>query len=309
MTGTARLQGELEYTLLPPQLKTIGVNVNGDLLAQVNLGLIAEVGYAYSIEKELWSQPIPSAGIKIGNFLTVGVAVTVAAKAEFEISAQGEVIAGLAARWDDINVHVNLVNPRDNRMSGFDPKWEHKFEAAGQISATMGLGLPVTIGVGVNIPPLQFNKQIGVVNTPKVEAEIKYTSTGIAEPEEDQCGIGGGLGWSVTASDKLSLDLLGNEIELATLAEKELAGGCIKANGGTPAVISVPTKALPPPPPAPVFPASECGLPSTGRVPWAIYDNLDIDGTAPPHTQVASRDACHSKCQADRSTFIQLLAA
>jgi hypothetical protein len=283
-------------------LSTIGINLSGDLLAQVNLGLIAEIGYAHTLKKELWSQPIPSAGIKIGSFLTVGVAVTVSAEAEFAISASGEVVAGVSAHYDDFNVHINLINPLDNRMSGFSPVFDHTFEAAGQISATLGLGLPIEIGVGVNIPPLQFNKQIGLVNTPKVEAKLQFTSPGAEE--EDQCGANGGLGWSVTASDEISLDLVGHEIELGTIAEKELAGGCIAANAGSP-VVTVPVKAIPTSLP-PAFPRSTCpDYVSTGRIPWAVYDNLDVNGEALTLTSAPDRNSCNAQCEANPRKFSQ----
>lgn len=159
-------------------VRTIGFDLGGNLFAQVNLGLIAKVGYPYTIEKDLFTAAIPGAGSKIGNFLIVGVAVTVSAAAEFAISAQGQVLAGTAAHWDDFNVRVNMINPFDNSQRGFSPRFEHKFEAAGEVSAKLGLGMPIELGVGVQIPPLQFKKQIGIVNTPKVEAELKFTSQG-----------------------------------------------------------------------------------------------------------------------------------
>lgn len=94
----------------------------------------------------------------------------------------------------------------------------------------------------------------------------------------------------MTALDEISLDILGKEIALATLAEVELAGGCIAALPGGSPEIQVPDKAVPMPPPSPSpssspspspspapapggpYPDSTCGFASTGPVNWAVHN-------------------------------------
>lgn len=59
--------------------------------------------------------------------------------------------------------------------------------------------------------------------------------------------------------------------------------------------------------PAP-FPVSDCpGFVSQGKVPWAVYETLDINSPgSPAFGNIPTREACHNKCAATPGGWKQL---
>ena len=93
----------------------------------------------------------------------------------------------------NFSANVDLVNGSNSVVQGFTPQFVKVFEAKAEISATAGLGLPLSIGVCIDIPPIKFTKTISLTEKPVVEATFKYavstTCEGLAGNTECINGI------------------------------------------------------------------------------------------------------------------------
>ena len=108
----------------------------------------------------------------------------------------GQVLAGVKMSIPNFSANVDLVDGSKSSMKDFTPHFEKVFEAKAEISATAGLGLPVSLGLGINIPPIKFRKMVSLTEKPVIEATFKYAASTTCEGIGDnECvnGIGYGI--------------------------------------------------------------------------------------------------------------------
>jgi hypothetical protein len=83
--------------------------------------------------------------------LSVGVAVTVDAVIDVKLNAKGQVLIGASMVIDNFNAKLDALGS-GSTVAGFTPKFTPKFDASGQVDASLGLGLPTELGVGLKVP-------------------------------------------------------------------------------------------------------------------------------------------------------------
>ncbi|KAJ9123890.1 hypothetical protein QFC22_000678 [Naganishia vaughanmartiniae] len=252
ITGSAAIHGALDYSILQLSITKAEIGINGNLKAQAALGMHAEGKYEKNYVKNIFSYPVPEAGVKIGNLLVVGVIVSLDATADINISAEADVLAGVSLTIANFNANLDMVDSSKSGVTGFEPTFDKQFSATGSITASIGLGLPVEVGVGIEVPPIPSigRRVVGLKNTPSVVGTVKAKASisaggGISERAEDDgsssdSGSGSDSGAASTATpdncansisfsvdihDKFELDLFGKIIPLVSFDKEGVATG------------------------------------------------------------------------------------
>lgn len=218
VNGTVHIAGELSFTPLQKTSLQGNITIDGSITASVFLGLDARAQYVKESTYNIWSASIPP-GFTIPKIITLGPSISLDANLKVNISAQGTVFAGAKAEFTDTRATIDLVKKNSLEASGFTPKFEPKFEAKGQINAKARLGLPLSIGVVVQIPLLEFDQGISIANEPYVKGKASWGVAGSCP---------GGIDYSVGAGDKVFADIFkATTLTLATFKPSApLATGC-----------------------------------------------------------------------------------
>jgi hypothetical protein len=114
------------------------IGINGNLKAQAALGMHAEGSYEKNYVKNLFSYPVPEAGVKvsgiviewyqkltgrivqIGNLLIVGVIVSLDATADIKINAEADILAGVSLTIANFQANLDMVDRSKSGVSGFN---------------------------------------------------------------------------------------------------------------------------------------------------------------------------------------------
>ncbi|KAK8847340.1 hypothetical protein IAR55_005197 [Kwoniella newhampshirensis] len=229
--GTTTIAGGLRYKLFPPQLTRADVSMSGSLYAGANLGIVASGTYTQTYTKNLGTFPIVPVGFTIANFLTVGAAVTLDATADVNVNAKGRLLVGADVSIPNFVARLNALSTGpQSTISGFEPQFRRRFDAAGEVRASLGLGLPAELGVGLRIPSLKLDKRIGLRNTPKLLASAVLRGT--TNPHDTSYCING-LAYDVGVSNSIDFDLAGKLSNLALFRKDHIFADCFLIPGIT----------------------------------------------------------------------------
>ncbi|EKG21794.1 hypothetical protein MPH_00713 [Macrophomina phaseolina MS6] len=227
ITGKAHIAGELGFSLLGGGFNKGSVTVDGSLKAGLFLGLAAEGQYKNTFKKTITSDGLP--GFSIHNVITVGPVVAMDASLALDIKAQGQILVGGSAEINNFYAKLDVVNSDQTTATGFKPTFNSKFTAAGQISADARVGLPLTVGVGLEITPLKYRKLISITNEPYVSASATYAYDSV---NPGTCN--NGIQYQLTLGDELSMNFF--DIKTMSLFKADmppLAADCIKLGGSS----------------------------------------------------------------------------
>ncbi|ORX34861.1 hypothetical protein BD324DRAFT_140973 [Kockovaella imperatae] len=219
--GYAEVSGTIGYSLLPPSLTQASLNVNGAFHAGLSIGLFAEASYTDTYSKNLIDIPLPDAGIVIPGIFSVGATITLDAHATLDIEAEGEILLGAALDIPDYSAVLDVVG-ENSQANGFTPIFTKTVEAKGKIGANFSVALPAEIGFGLAIPAIDYNKEIGLRNTPELTAFADVQiSTNASESEDNK------LCWGIGVEDHFQFDLFGTLTDLVPpYVQPDLLGGC-----------------------------------------------------------------------------------
>ncbi|KAL5383438.1 hypothetical protein PMIN02_009604 [Paraphaeosphaeria minitans] len=159
----------------------------------------AFVKYEKEWEKEL--ARIPLGGFAISGLVEVGPFVSLGVEAKVGIEATGELLIGAGVEWDNVDIMLDLLDSGNSHANGLVPQFVHKAEAQGELSMEASLGLPVKLGIGVDIFDGLWQADAAVVDTPSVvlegsfEVSAEVTDEGTIEYDID----GGcyGIAWNI----------------------------------------------------------------------------------------------------------------
>ena len=178
ITGKVHLSGEAKWTIADGLVKA-NIGMNGNVAAGVEIGVDAHAELTKNFPFPIAQAGIP--GLSVSGLFTIGPEIALAAEVDLGISLAGRVLAGIKMTIPNFSANVDLVNDSKSVVQGFTPQFEKVFEAKAEISATAGLGLPLSIGVGIDIPPIKFTKTISLTEKPVVEATFKYAASTTCE--------------------------------------------------------------------------------------------------------------------------------
>ena len=193
VTGTVHLGGSASLNIVDG-LTAAQIGMNGNIAAGLELGLDANAQYTNKLTSTIASAGLP--GFSVPNIISIGPVVDLSAELDLNIAAQGQLLVGVTMSIPDFAANLDLVGS-NSYSRGFTPQFTKVFNASGEISATASLGLPLSIGVGVEAPIIKFKKVVALIDTPSIGASAKFT--GGTGPAPDGATCYNGLDYSVTS--------------------------------------------------------------------------------------------------------------
>ncbi|KAM0391926.1 hypothetical protein ACHAQC_006728 [Fusarium culmorum] len=239
-SGSASITGTIAVGF--DGMEVAQVQFNAQFKAGLNLGVKAFVKY----ENE-WSYEFPD--FSFWQFGITGVAsvdpyIGVEITAGFSIEATGTLLIGASVEWEDIDVLVELLHHSNSHSKGLTPVFKPRSEATGELELEARLGLPVSVGVMLNVLGGFWKRRGGIMDTPAVVLEGDFKAG--AELDEDGDVTGGiegecyGIAWNIHFENALDAFYRWGDDEpvkfplLEPLESDPIAQGCIGyVNDGT----------------------------------------------------------------------------
>lgn len=199
-SGEATIWGEIDASILFFELNTVQAGFRAEFHAGVNIGMQAFVKYEKSWEKDIFKIFLPG-GFSIPLLVDVGPFISVGVEAKAGIEATGTLLVGADINWDDIDVMIDLLDSGNSHARGFKPRFGHRAEATGEIKVEASLGLPIKLGVGIEIVEGLWEAEAAIKDTPSVNAEGKFeVSATVADDGTIEHDINGGcygIAWNI----------------------------------------------------------------------------------------------------------------
>ena len=155
---------------------------------------------------QVFDQPIAAVGIpgfQIPGIIIVGPSLSLAAIAELNITLAGQVLTGAQLTIANFAATVDFVDGRQSKSSNLTPQLTPIFNATGQVAATFALGLPLSLGIGLQIPALKFKKTVSINNAPSIEASANYTASTTSVGVNGNTDCVNGIGYNVDCKEMI----------------------------------------------------------------------------------------------------------
>lgn len=159
---------------------------SGNLYAGLLLGIDANVTYTHTWTDLLFYDVLD--GFTIEDLVVVGLTTQVNAQATLLVEVEGQLLIGTSATWPNIDMTLDLLNYDSSSVSGLTPTFNNRLEAETEITVNMTLGLPASIGVGVQIPDT-WSIQLALTETPSITAGASFTVSSDSDDAGDCPGI------------------------------------------------------------------------------------------------------------------------
>ncbi|KAL8792633.1 MAG: hypothetical protein Q9195_004761 [Heterodermia aff. obscurata] len=182
MHGDILVSGSMSVGLSTPFLKAGSIDVEAqNFQVPMTFGFQAENA---KLGRKSFTFTILDVGIPgfsipdvfvVGPQFTVGVSFTVA------LSASGNLEAGVNMAWPDAKAHLDLVNSDTSASTndGWTPTVDKVFNVSdGQLAINGSLGVPLGIGIGIEIADGKLNKSISITDTPSIELDSVFNTEG-----------------------------------------------------------------------------------------------------------------------------------
>lgn len=237
VSGKMTAVGSIEATPLSG-VKSAQIGVHGNLYAGLYLGVNAFAKYETKYEKELFSKGLP--GWSIPGIVNLGPMLTLGIEAGITIEAEGQLLTGASLNWPSFEATLDFIDDSKSSSSGWTPNIDHKFQAAGKLSAEASLGLPVSVEFGIDLLNKKFKRTVALTDTPALAAEAELSISYDAEEgttigdEEGECP---GIAWSISLKNEVALEFKDEKDEGPTFPLFEwtsppLAEVCIELGEG-----------------------------------------------------------------------------
>ncbi|KAM0316190.1 hypothetical protein ACHAPQ_011396 [Fusarium lateritium] len=231
-SGSASLAGYIDVGLF--SIETAQVQFNMQFKAGLNLGLKAFVKYEKSWETELVSLELPAFSIPV--VLSVGPYIGLGVEAKMEIEATGTLLIGSSVEWENVDILIDLLDSANSHSNGLTPVFKPRTEAAGELSMSASLGLPISVGIALDVF-LFYEAKAGIKDTPSVVLEGSFAASAeLNDDGEVEAGIEGdcyGIAWNVHFENALDAFIDADGLDplefplIEPLKSDPIAEGCI----------------------------------------------------------------------------------
>jgi hypothetical protein len=226
IAGSFAVSGRLNFQIIPPSILDCHVDLDGDFRAGVNLGIQAHLLAKGEKRKTIVSYPLPG-GFTIIELVNFGPSLTVESSMKFEVDMQADMLLGMDLNVPNFQVHLDMIVPDQSSTSFPKPlvTFRNEFNGAGGIKATVGL--PFSVGIGLQIPKLKFDKSASLIIEPSLTA---IGTTGAAPQTFAAYGLPDcplGIAYTVGTGATLSTNIFdAYQYTLASINGPTLAKGC-----------------------------------------------------------------------------------
>ncbi|KAG9570375.1 hypothetical protein KCU71_g1370, partial [Aureobasidium melanogenum] len=235
--GHVAMAGQAKFNVLDG-LHGLTANLNANLEAGVNLGLVAHAQYADTKTKALIRAPLPEVGVAVKGVFSAGVYLSVDAVSTVDVSAEGEALVGVVMTIPNFQATLDLFNQdgaSKSGVTGFTPTFEKRFEASGKVAASVKLALPIAINCGFEIPAISLKRAISLIEQPSLYGNLTVAaSTANVAPASDTCN--NGIEYFANLQNDVNFDFLGlKTFTLNHYDSPPLLQGCKTFGPSTPA--------------------------------------------------------------------------
>jgi hypothetical protein len=161
-----KLRGKVVFIVSRLEFDEGFIEVTGSLGAGMGVGLVADLTLTKEFKKQLAS--IPLQPFAIPNVFNLGPKLDLSAGVEFELEAQGQLLAGVDLKWPAISARMDIVNSGRSFATGFKPVVTPIFEVDAAITLTTTFFLEAALGVGIDIGNGLFDKSVELVEKPGI---------------------------------------------------------------------------------------------------------------------------------------------
>ena len=181
------LHGQARFTIADG-LTQANAGMNGNVAAGPEIGIDANAEISDTLQYPIVSAAVPP-GFSVPGIFAVGPVVSLDAELELGVTLAGQVLAGVKMTIPNFSANLDLVDSSKSAATGFTPQFEKIFQAKTAITATAALGLPLGVGLGIDIPSLKFRKTVALYEKPSIGATVTYSgsTTGQAIDGDNTC--------------------------------------------------------------------------------------------------------------------------
>ena len=232
VTGTVHLYGQASFDVASLSVTSGGLGLDGNIAAGLTLGVVSQSGYTGTFEKDIAEVGLP--GFSVPGVITIGPVLQLKAETTLEVAAKGSIRAGITATLNSFQAVLDLVDTSGSSSSGFTPTFSTEFAALGAVSASVSLGLPVSLGIGLVIPIIQFEKTLSLIENPYLQASAEAVIAGTPSQGLDLASCPKGVAYQLALHNDITLDFFGvQSIDLFNYQAPPLAQGCFSVGSST----------------------------------------------------------------------------
>ena len=122
--------------------------------------------------------PLEGLGFGVPDVFSVGTTFTLGVNFKLAVSASGNLEAGVKMAWPDAKAHIDAIGGGASTHSGWQPTVDKVWNAsAGQMAINGSLGVPLSLGVGLDIPlHSKLNTNVSITDTPSIELDSVFNT-------------------------------------------------------------------------------------------------------------------------------------
>ncbi|PIA92923.1 hypothetical protein CB0940_03873 [Cercospora beticola] len=220
VTGSLSVAGTASISLLEGPT-SLAVELHGNIGVGVHLGIEAMVEKEFEfLKKQLYSAGLP--GLSIPGIITLGPMITLSVDGKAGVKALGRVLAGAKLEFPEMSVVLDVIDTSRTGLSGFKPTVTTTFEAVGELELSASIGLPISVGIGIDVLNGLWTQGIAVVSRPNLGAKAHW-NTPMAK-DEDKCD---GIDWELGLGVDFELSVFEKSYALGEFEGPKLAEGCL----------------------------------------------------------------------------------
>ena len=173
-TGQVNLNGKINWSP-GKKLQDASLSVSGNIGASLQLGVAAQIEGGKQFRKSIVVQGIP--GFSVTNVFSIGPTVYLDALVDLSVKVEGNVLLGANISIPNFAADVNFATG-NGAVKKFDPpKIDKFFQAETKITASAGLGLPIGLAIGLDIPAISYRKALTLSEKPALAIEATYSAS------------------------------------------------------------------------------------------------------------------------------------
>lgn len=167
LMGSADITGRISVSVVQG-IQSLAADFRADMSAVLQIGVDVEVQLQQQFSKMLYE--VPLSPISIPDIITIGPELKIGADLTLTANANGQVLAGASVTIQNAKATVDIAQFSASG-TGWQPQYNYRFDANGEIKLDAVVGLPIALAVGVDILNGKYQYQAALVDEPKFEAQ------------------------------------------------------------------------------------------------------------------------------------------